>query len=86
MPNAENDAARVNPFLRIEDTTWPSPLDPNETQWRLRYGQPSKEDLLFAASVMSAYGYLFEMTQRDRNRRIDQIKSAVIPPEGTDDE
>jgi hypothetical protein len=78
--HTESDAGRVNPFLRIEDTTWPSPLDPNETAWQLIYGQPSRKDLMFAASVMSAYGYLFEMNQRDRNRRIEQIKASATPP------
>ena len=79
-PSPEKDAGRVNPFLRIDGTTWPSPHDPNETAWRLVYGQPSKADLMFAASVMSAYAYLFGMTQRDRNRRMEQIKACPLPP------
>lgn len=77
---AEIDAGRVNPYLRIEGTTWPDPADPNMTQWRLRYGSPTREDLMFAASVMHAYGYLFTMTQQDRNRRMETIKTRVTSP------
>lgn len=38
-------------------TAWPNPLDPNDVQWRLRYAQGSvtKADMMFAASVLSAY-------------------------------
>lgn len=43
-------------YIRRDDgTVWPNPDDPAEVQWRLRYGTPSKEDLLWAASAASAY-------------------------------
>jgi hypothetical protein len=46
----------VNSYIRRDDgTVWPDPDDPGEVSWRLRYGTPSKEDLLWAASVVSAY-------------------------------
>lgn len=57
-------------FARINDTTWPVPAtdtDDGDTEWRLRYSTPTREDLLFAASVMAAYGSMIYSTQRKRN-------------------
>jgi hypothetical protein len=40
----------------FDEMTWPCPGDRlNRLQWVLRYGTPTKEDLLLAASVLSAY-------------------------------
>lgn len=47
---------RPNSYIRREDgTVWPSPDDPAEVGWRLRYGTPSEIDRLYAASVIHAY-------------------------------
>lgn len=68
----------AQPFLRVEGTTWPNPSDPGEVEWRLRYGTPTREDLLVAASFMHAYQYLvLAMTQKDRNHRVATIKEAM---------
>lgn len=50
-------------YVRINDTTWPYHIEKDEdsVQWRLRYGNPTREDLLFAASVMSAYQAIIEL-------------------------
>jgi hypothetical protein len=65
---------------------WPNPLDPMEVEWALRYSresgdslfgtQPSltREQQLYAASVISAYCKLFGLSQRTRNLRIEQIR------------
>ena len=80
--SAEIAEPRVNPYLRFDGMTWPNPSDPNESQWRIRYGQPSREDLMFAASVMHAYAHLISLPQRERNERIRQIRGRITPPEG----
>ena len=43
-----------------EDTTLPDPADPLEVEWKLRYGTPDRIDLLWAATVISAYKHLTE--------------------------
>ena len=43
-----------------KDTTWPDPADPLKVEWKLRYGTPDRTDLLWAASVISAYKHLME--------------------------
>lgn len=75
---------QVNPYLMFEGMTWPNPSDPNETGWRLIYGDPSRADLMFAASVMSSYAHLIDMPQRERNRRVEQIKTATRPTPSVD--
>jgi hypothetical protein len=55
---------------------WPNPGDPHEVEWRLRYGTLMREDLLYAASVIHAYAHLFDLPQKARNKRIEQIKEA----------
>ena len=68
---------RAEPYVRVEGTTWPNPNDPREVEWRLRYGTPTREDLLLAASFIHAYRYLFLTTTAMRNHRITTIKEAV---------
>jgi len=55
--------------VHFDEMTWPRALedDNDSVQWRLRYGIPTKEDLLFAASVMAAYTALVYKKQKDRN-------------------
>lgn len=49
----------MSSHLRLDDgTTWPDPGDPGDVQWQLRYGGPTREQMVFAASVMAAYGRL----------------------------
>lgn len=46
-------------YLRLGDgTLWPNPLDPKDVQWSLRYASPSREELLLAADMLSAYRHL----------------------------
>ena len=48
--------------------TWPQPGEAmGEVEWRMRYNKPSREDILYAASVMSAYRQMVWDTQRKRN-------------------
>ena len=70
-------AGDVSSFLRLpEGTTWPDPSDPREVGWRLRYGQASREDLIWATSVISAYRQLISVTGKRRSEVVRQIKAA----------
>ncbi len=43
-----------------EDTVLPDPADPFDVEWTLRYGDPDRADLLWAAAVIGAYKHLME--------------------------
>ena len=65
-------------WLRLPDgTTWPNPADPNEVEWRLRYGNPTREDILAAASVMNAYGHLVFAPERRRREVVRMIRRVI---------
>ena len=67
-------------YLRLDDrTVWPNPADPNEVQWRLRYGTPSKADLLVAASMMAAYRELAGQTYKRRSQVVSLLRAALAP-------
>jgi len=55
---------------------WPRYLEHEDdsVQWRLRYGIPSKEDLLYAASVMAAYTALVDSTDKKRREVVRILK------------
>jgi hypothetical protein len=64
-------------YLRFDGMTWPNPTDPRDVQWRLRYGTPTREDILAAASFMHAYAHLIDLPQRERNQRVSAIRAAA---------
>ena len=39
----------------LERSTWPRPDDPSEVGYALRYGEPTRKQMMWAASVISAY-------------------------------
>jgi hypothetical protein len=61
-------------YVRFDDTVWPNPLDPNDIEWKLRYGEPTKAELLQAASFLGAYKQLFTITQKDILYAVKKIK------------
>lgn len=66
--------------LHLEDgSLWPNPLDWEEVEYRLRYGNEhlTRGDLLYAASVMSAYRALIFHTNEARNYKANNIKKMV---------
>lgn len=83
--HAQTKALRA--WVRLDNATiWPHPADPMEVEWRLRYGSPSRRDLLLAASYIHAYGRLVGLSARDRNRVATALRnaaSAATPEEGT---
>lgn len=54
--------------ITIEDMSWPMP--DNDLEWKLRYGQPTRAELLQAASILSAYS---QMTLFDTKKKRDKI-------------
>ena len=57
---------------------WPRDCDfLDEVNHRLRYGEPSKSDLLVAADVMSAYRALITDTSRKRAEVVRVLKSVA---------
>lgn len=68
-----------------DGTCWPredisSEEHEESLEWRLRYGQPTRSDLLDAAGYIGAYGALLRKTQRRRNevcsalRKVEEAK------------
>lgn len=72
-------------YLHFGGMTWPNPLDPNEVQRKLRFGEPTKADLLVAAAFMDAYAHLIALPSRTRAKRVAEIRAllAEYPPAGT---
>lgn len=61
--------------------TFPSPIEPFSDEsgvgWKLRYAPSSltREDQMYAASVLDAYAYLVcEMTAKDRQSVVSEIR------------
>jgi len=71
------EQVKMSSYVKLDDCVWPNPKDENGIQWKLRYGQPTKEDLLVAASFLSAYKALFFMSQKDAMIKINKIKRSI---------
>lgn len=66
-------------FVRVgPEMTWPFPGKRlAEVEWALRYGEPTRSDLLVAASVISAYEALVLDPQRKRQMVVRELRRAV---------
>lgn len=63
-------------YRSFKDMTWPCPGERmGEIEWQLRYGEPSRKDLLSAASVLAAYQHLIEMPERRRREIIPELRA-----------
>lgn len=58
--------------IRFDQMTWPKPLP--DLEWVLRYGTPTKTELLNAASILAAYKALLFKSQKDRNHICKVLK------------
>lgn len=73
-------SAQVQPVVRrgrnlfFDNMSWPVP---DNIEWTLRYGKPTQEDLMFAASIVSAYCALVSKTKKGRESVIKVLKSYV---------
>ena len=83
--SAEQDEAAVERSrtrVRLSDgSTWPAPpLDTPEggLAWRLTYTEPTRSDLLLAASICNAYAYLLtETTAKRRALIVRELRAAL---------
>lgn len=65
-----------------DGSSWPTPdLATGETfglGWVLRYGEPTRTDLLKAAAIIDAYGYLVaESTREKRDLVCREVRAAL---------
>lgn len=65
---------RYGNYVRFEDMTWPLPMGPVE--WKLRYGSPTKEDLLAAAGILAAYHQMIFDPESKRRKIIKGLRWA----------
>jgi hypothetical protein len=66
----------VTAFLSFDGMTFPNPDDPLGAASALRYGEPSQEQRLYAASVISAYRQLVNDAAVPRNEKVGGIRRA----------
>lgn len=74
--------------IRLSDgTTWPNPHPKGDADlsWTLTYGQPTRQELLLAASIVRAYRYLItETTEARRRLIIRELRAATPSAEGSE--
>jgi hypothetical protein len=59
----------------FSNMSWPAPgPDLSDVQRTLLFGQPTKNDLAMAASVINAYTELVNCTHKKRNMVISQLR------------
>lgn len=49
----------------------------HDIAWKLRYGNPTKNELMLAATVMSNYARLVEIPYKDANARVREIRNGA---------
>lgn len=60
--------------------TWCAPCpDMEELERTLRWGEPTRQQILAAASVMACYATLVEMSERDRRKVLREIRKGPSP-------
>lgn len=73
-------ASHGKTWVRTNETTWRRPDREHEAgesiEWYLRYGKPTREQLLQAASFIACYNALVYSTARKRQRVIRAIRMA----------
>lgn len=69
-------------WARFDEMTWPMPSERlDEVEHTLRYGEPSRSDLLKAASVIAAYRQMVSDPRRKRDAVVRRLREAM--KEGT---
>lgn len=67
---------KQNNYVVFEEPTkemvWPLP--DQDLNWTLRYGNPTREQLLYAASILSAYHQAVVDPQKKRNFVFGELK------------
>lgn len=63
-------------WMYTDETVWPRPGYANDLEHALRYGQPTRSDLLAAASILAAYTALCRVDSRTRANVVSALKHA----------
>ena len=66
-----------------DGSSWPRPALESDEEYgighKLRYGKPTRSDLLVAASIIDSYGYLvMQATQKKRDLVCREIRAAAL--------
>lgn len=66
-----------------DGSSWPRPALESDEEYgvghTLRYGSPTRSDLLVAASIIDAYGYLVMESTRDKRDLVcREIRAAAV--------
>ena len=79
---AEPRLSAAGRYAFFDGMTWPTgdiQCDGGTLVWLLRHGEPSRADLLVAASIVSAYRALIhDKSQDQRNEIVSKIRMAVL--------
>lgn len=67
-------------FLEFDGMVFQDPMDPCGVEHALRYGEPTREQLLQAASFIVSYRQLIYDPQQVRNQNISKIRRLAIRP------
>jgi hypothetical protein len=62
-------------YAHFDGMAWPLTTDP-DLEWTLRYGKPTRSQLLVAASVYSAYRQMIHDPRHQRDDVIRQLRKA----------
>lgn len=71
MANARTDPNRL--FALFDGMTWPMPF--TELEWTLRYGTPTRGQLLRAASILAAYDEIVRSPERKRRYVVRNLRA-----------
>lgn len=71
--------ARTKGWVNFDGMAWNVPdATQGDLEWRLRYGTPTKPDLLRAASILAAYEELVTCNRRKRDYVVRNIREAMM--------
>ena len=73
MPNSERKPKQSR--ATFDGMSWPIPN--HEIGWKMRYGNPTREERLQAAGEMDAYAALLVRSQKRRNYICKKIVEAI---------
>lgn len=64
-------------YASFDTMVWPCPgTRMGDVNWTLRYGTPTKRDLLYAASIIEAYAQMIGDPEKKRRGVIKQLRTA----------
>lgn len=65
-------------WLNFGEMAWPAPGERmDEIEHALRYGTPSRKDVLAAASIIAAYRELVNAPRKKRDHVVRKLRSAL---------